>query len=345
MVDMERYSRQIMLDDIGLKGQERIADATVTVVGAGGLGTPVLERLVSMGVGNIKIIDRDFIELSNLHRQYLYTDEDIGCVKADTITKKLSELEPKCNITAINAVVTNGNINDFIKGSDVVVDALDTVKARYVVNRACVLLNIPLVSGGAIATKGQVTSRVDKSSACFECIFPSLDDKNFQSCGTMGVNPAILGMVGSVMVSEIIDIVIGKKPSLSNKLLHIDMSTMDFIKIDVKQSTKCHVCNNKTDKNINKNDDVFIEDLCSRESGKQTFSVGMTNKKIEMVDVIKNCIANNITFINTNHNIVVDIDTIHIQFTRDDGSCIVSAPGDISQNNIKQTYLKLTKKT
>ena len=341
VIDIKRYSRQIMLDDIGLEGQERMADATVTVIGAGGLGTPVLHRLVSMGVGNIKVIDRDFIELSNLHRQYLYTDKDIGHAKVDVITEKLLELEPKCKITAVNAVVTDGNIKNFIKGSDVVVDALDTVRARYSVNNACVSLNIPLVSGGAIMDKGQVVSRDDNSSACFACIFPSLDDKNFQTCGMVGVNPAILGMVGSVMVSEIIKMLVGKKPSLRNKLLHIDMATLDFIKVDVKKAAECPVCNQDNKTNTISND-VFIEDLCSRESGKRAFSVGMTNKNIKISNVIENCIADDVVFINTDQNLVVDIDRVHIQFARDDGSCIVSAPGNVSQDDIEQIYLKLT---
>ena len=144
---MQRYSRQIMLDDIGLDGQQRLMDARVTVVGAGGLGTPILTHLVAMGIGHVTVVDRDTIELTNLHRQTLYSNADIGLAKVDAAASRLKKLNPDVDIKTMPISVNRRSARSVVRDSDVVIDALDSVDARYALNEACVDAGIPFVSG------------------------------------------------------------------------------------------------------------------------------------------------------------------------------------------------------
>ena len=269
--DTQRYSRQIMLDEIGYEGQIKLGNATATVVGAGGLGTPILQRLASMGVGNIRIVDRDTIDLTNLHRQILYRDDDIGEPKVEVAAKRLREMNPSCNVVAIPVSVNNSSAPDIVKGSDVVIDALDSVAARYALNTACIDQSIPFVTGGAVGVSGQVFT-VLPGSACYNCIFPGLSDDMVPSCGIEGVHPAILGMVSSIEVAEAIAVLTGNKPALQNRMLHVDMSSMAFTHTSVKRVPECGICGDEK-RRVNKTTELVVEELCGRDMGKRTFAV------------------------------------------------------------------------
>lgn len=283
--ETQRYSRQIMLDEIGFEGQTKLASSTATVVGAGGLGTPILQRLATMGVGNICIVDRDTIDLTNLHRQILYRDEDIGQPKVEVAAKRLREMNASCNVKAIPASVNQSSAFDIVKGSDVVIDALDSILARYALNEACVDQSIPFVTGGAVGVSGQVFT-VMPDSTCYNCMFPGLSDDVIPSCGIEGVHPSILGMVSSIEVSEAIAVMTGHKPVLHDKILHIDMSTLTFTHTKVARVPECSICGDEKYRRKATINQLSVEELCGRDMGKRTFVVTPAAQSIRLEDVI-----------------------------------------------------------
>jgi len=227
--DLDRYSRQVMLEEIGYQGQLKLKNAKVCVVGVGGLGNPITTRLVAMGVGKVRIVDRDVIELSNLPRQIMFDDSDVGEIKVEVAAKKLQKLNPDVQIEALPISVNDYNAIEVVDGCDVVVDALDSVNARYALNKACVAKKIPFVTGAAVGVSGQVFTVLPKQSACYHCMFPSLDEDSMPTCSIEGVHPSILSIVGGIEVSEAVKIILEKKPSLSEKILHIDLENLDFL--------------------------------------------------------------------------------------------------------------------
>ncbi|MEE8133131.1 MAG: ThiF family adenylyltransferase, partial [Nitrososphaerales archaeon] len=174
--ELERYSRQIMLEGIGYDGQLKLRDARVCVVGVGGLGTPAVSQLTAMGIGHLRIIDRDVVELSNFHRQTLYSDSDIGQVKVEAAAKKLKAMNPNVDIEPMPVSVNEYTALKIVEDCDVVIDGLDSVMARYALNDACLRLKIPYVYGGAIGLLGSACTIIPNETACLRCIFPSLVD-------------------------------------------------------------------------------------------------------------------------------------------------------------------------
>jgi len=199
--DLDRYSRQVMLEEIGYQGQLKLQQAKVCVVGVGGLGNPITTRLVAMGVGTIRIVDRDVIELSNLHRQTLFDDSDVGEIKVEVAEKKLQKLNPNVTIEALPISVNDYTALEVVDGCDLVIDALDSVNARYSLNKACVQKNIPFVTGAAVGMSGQAFTILPKKSACYHCLFPSLDEDSMPTCSIEGVHPSILSIIGGIEVA------------------------------------------------------------------------------------------------------------------------------------------------
>lgn len=222
--DLERYSRQVMLEEIGYEGQLRLKNAKVCVVGIGGLGNPIVSRLVAMGIGKIRIVDRDVVELSNLHRQTMFDESDVGQIKVEAAAKKLKKMNSDVSIEALPVSVNDYTALDIVEGCDVVVDALDSVNARYSLNKACVAKKIPFVTGAAVGVSGQAFTILPNQTACYHCLFPALDEDSMPTCSTEGVHPSILSIIGGIEVAEAVKIVIGKKPSLANRgkiIMHI----------------------------------------------------------------------------------------------------------------------------
>ena len=282
--DLERYSRQVMLEEIGYEGQLKLKNAKVCVVGVGGLGNPIVTRLVAMGVGKIRIVDRDVIELSNLHRQTLFDESDIGQVKVEAAAKKLIKMNSEVLIEALPVSVNDYTAFDVVEGCDVVIDALDSVNARYSLNKACVKKNIPFVTGAAVGVAGQVFTILPNQTACYHCVFPSLDENSMPTCSTEGVHPSILSIVGGIEVAEAIKILIGRTPTLANKLLYIDLDNLDFSSAEFKKVNECTVCGTGKGE-VQPKQDLIIEELCGRNRGKRTFSI--TPTKMMEIDVPK----------------------------------------------------------
>ncbi|MEX0657218.1 MAG: ThiF family adenylyltransferase [Nitrosopumilaceae archaeon] len=274
--DLDRYSRQIMLEEIGYQGQLKLRNAKVCVVGVGGLGNPITTRLVAMGVGRLRIVDRDVIELSNLHRQTMFDESDLGQVKVEVAAKKLQKLNPDVVIESLPVSVNDYTALDVVQGCDVVIDALDSVNARYSLNKACIKNNIPFVTGAAVGVSGQVFTILPKESACYHCMFPSLDEDSMPTCSMEGVHPSVLSIVGGIEVSEAVKIITGKKPSLVNRILHVDLENLDFIFTKTFKVDECPVCGIGKAEIVSKVD-LIVEELCGRNRGKRTFSITPTD--------------------------------------------------------------------
>jgi len=274
--ELDKYSRQVMLEEIGYGGQLKLKNSKVCVVGVGGLGNPITTRLVAMGVGTLRIVDRDVIELSNLHRQTMFDEDDVGQVKVEIAAKKLQKLNPDCKIEALAVSVNDYTALEVVEGCDVVVDALDSVNARYALNKACVKFGIPFVTGAAVGVSGQIFTILPGTSACYHCMFPSLDEDTMPTCSLEGVHPSILSIVGGIEVAEAVKVITGKKPSLSDKILHVDIENLDFTTTRTFKAEECPICGTgKKEEIIQK--ELILEELCGRNHGKRTFSITPTS--------------------------------------------------------------------
>ncbi|MDH3764746.1 MAG: ThiF family adenylyltransferase [Nitrosopumilus sp.] len=274
--ELDKYSRQVMLEEIGYTGQLKLKNAKICVVGTGGLGNPITTRLAAMGVGTLRIVDRDVIELSNLHRQTMFDEDDVGQVKVEVAAKKLQKLNPNCKIEALAVSVNDYTALEVVEGCDVVVDALDSVNARYALNKACVKFGIPFVTGAAVGVSGQIFTILPGTSACYYCMFPSLDEDSVPTCSIEGVHPSILSIVGGIEVSEAVKVVMGKKPSLSDKILHVDIENLDFTSTRTFRADECPICGSgKLEETVR--EELILEELCGRNRGKRTFSITPTS--------------------------------------------------------------------
>jgi adenylyltransferase/sulfurtransferase len=273
--DLQRYSRQIMLDEIGFIGMEKIRKASVCVVGAGGIGNPVLTQLTAMGIGKIKLVDRDVVEISNLHRQHLYTEDNIGQVKVEAARDRLQKINPSVEIEALPISVTKYTAEKIVSGFDIVIDALDSIDARYALNDACIKLGIPLIYAGALGMLGSICTIIPNKSACLRCMFPALDEEDMPTCSTEGVHPSILYLVGGIQVSEAIKIITGQNPTLVDHLLYVDLGDLTFEKIRMFKHDECPSCgmNRKQEFQSPDENGLMIEELCGRDRGKRTYTV------------------------------------------------------------------------
>ncbi|MDH3361943.1 MAG: ThiF family adenylyltransferase [Nitrosopumilus sp.] len=285
--ELDRFSRQVMLEEIGYQGQLKLKNSKVCVVGTGGLGNPITSRLAAMGVGTLRIVDRDVIELSNLHRQTMFDEDDVGQVKVEVAAKKLQKLNPDCNIEALAISVNDYTALEVVEGCDVVIDALDSVNARYALNKACVQFGIPFVTGAAVGVSGQAFTVLPKQSACYYCMFPELDEDTMPTCSIEGVHPSILSIVGGIEVAEAVKIIIGKKPSLSENILHIDLETLDFNSTRTFRAEECPICGTGKLEAIPR-EELILEELCGRNRGKRTYSITPT----KTFDIDVNAVTN-----------------------------------------------------
>ncbi len=274
--ELDKFSRQVMLEEIGYQGQLKLKNAKICVVGVGGLGNPITTRLAAMGVGTLRIVDRDVIELSNLHRQTMFDESDVGQVKVEVAAKKLQKLNPDCKIEALAISVNDYTALEVVEGFDVVIDALDSVNARYALNKACVKLGIPFVTGAAVGVSGQAFTILPKESACYYCMFPELNEDTMPTCSIEGVHPSILSIVGGIEVSEAVKIIIGKKPNLSERILHIDLENLDFTSTRTFRAEECPICGTGKIAVVPK-EELILEELCGRNRGKRTFSITPTS--------------------------------------------------------------------
>jgi len=277
--ELQRYSRQVMLEEIGFEGMEKLRSAKICVVGAGGIGNPVVTQLVAMGVGKLRIVDRDVIEITNLHRQHLYIEEDIGRVKVEAAADRLRKMNPGVEIEPVPTSVTKYTAESIVQGFDLVIDALDSVDARYALNDACIKYNIPLIYAGALGMLGSVTTIIPNKTACLRCLFPALNEEEMPACSTEGVHPSILYLVGGIQVSEAVKIITGQQPTLVNKLMYVDLNELSFEKVQIARQDECPSCG--TTRTINGQQatakELIIEELCGRDRGKRTWTITPAN--------------------------------------------------------------------
>jgi len=236
--EMERYSRQMMIASIGQEGQERLRKARVCIAGAGGLGSISAYYLTAAGVGRIRIVDRDRVELSNLNRQILHTTGDLGEPKVLSALDKLTRLNPHCRVEALQADIDEGNVLEVIGGCQVVIDALDNIRTRRVLNLACVRSRIPLIYGGVETFSGMASTFISGETPCFECLFSHISEDE-RTKGVVGPLPAL---IGSIQALEAMKILLGEPPSLAGTLLYFSGTKMTFQNITVERNSLCPVC-------------------------------------------------------------------------------------------------------
>jgi len=240
---LQRYSRHIILPEVGGKGQKKILRAKVLILGAGGLGCPVGYYLAAAGVGTLGMIDNDTVELSNLQRQIAHNTQRIGVPKVDSAKATFEALNPDVRVIGIRERMTKDNIMDFMKDYDVVVDGSDNFPTRYLVNDACVLLKKPLVSGAILRFEGQVTTIMPGEGHCYRCLFEEMPPAGLvPSCQEAGVIGAIPGVVGSLQAIEVFKLILGKGDVLKNTLLIYDALKTTFRRVRVPKNPECPVC-------------------------------------------------------------------------------------------------------
>ncbi|MBW1698804.1 MAG: HesA/MoeB/ThiF family protein [Deltaproteobacteria bacterium] len=278
--ELNTYARQIVLADIGYDGQLKLRNAKVCLIGLGGLGSQIAPRMVGMGVGQLRMVDRDIVSRSDLHRQYLYDVDSLGRPKVEVAYEKLSRLNPDVELVVCPESLNSTNADEIIGGVDVVLDGLDSPEARYVVNRTCNRLKIPYVFAAAIEAYGNVSTLVPGKSMCLECFMPGLKDEDLPKCGVVGVHPAILGIVTGVQTSEAVRILMGQSPKLIDKILYIDLREMAFDVVELTADENCSVCGAKSTEMIETVSGRFFEETCARD-GQRNFIIS-PRKRIEI---------------------------------------------------------------
>jgi molybdopterin-synthase adenylyltransferase len=239
--EVERYSRQLVLDGWGEAQQRRLRDASVLVVGAGALGSPVAAYLAGAGVGRLGIVDGDDVELSNLHRQFLHFTPEIGQPKAHGAVAKLQLLNPEVMIEPYQVRLDADNAEGLVVGHDLVVDCSDTFTTRYLVNRACCVSGQWLVEGGVVGLSGLVMGIRPGSSACYRCAFPA-PPADAPSCAEAGVLGPAAGVIGSLMALEAMKLLAGLEGALLDAFLQVDLATGDFLRVETARRPHCRDC-------------------------------------------------------------------------------------------------------
>ena len=242
----ERYSRQMMIDQIGEEGQKKLAESSIMVVGAGGLGSPALTYLASAGVGNLGIVDSDTVALSNLNRQFLHNIGDIGRSKADSAKEKLSNLNNEVKIISFNKHLTVQNAKDILNGYDIVLGAVDSFETRFIINKTCVSLGIPYIDGGVDGFSGCVLFSNPPHTPCLNCVFHHTSAGSFAGNSgkkkTIGVLGTTAGVVGTIKANTAILHLLNLPNPLVNKLLMYDGLRQNIDYIEIKRNKDCPVC-------------------------------------------------------------------------------------------------------
>lgn len=241
-----RYSRQIILKEIGLEGQEKLLNAKILVIGAGGLGSPALLYLAAAGIGNIGVADNDAIEISNLHRQIMYTTEDLNKRKVNIVKEKLKKINPDVIVKEYAEKVNEDNIERIIANYDVVIDATDNLSSRYRINDYCYINKIPLVEGAVRGFIGMLTTIVHEKTPCYRCIYPITAENQYieeSKPGVVGMTP---GVIGSLQALEAIKIILGINECLLGRVLIFNGLNLSFNEINIEKKKDCKICSGLT---------------------------------------------------------------------------------------------------
>ena len=239
-----RYSRHILLDEVGIEGQQRLIDAHVLVVGAGGLGSPVALYLAASGVGHITLADHDVVDLTNLQRQIAHSTERVGQPKVASAAQAMHALNPEVRVTALPQKLDTAQLDALVPTVQVVVDCCDNFATRQAVNAACVKHQVPLVSGAAVRLDGQlaVYDARDAKSPCYACIFPPDEAPEEVRCATMGVLAPLVGIVGTMQAMETVKLITGMGSDLVGKLQMLDGRHLEWNTLRLQRNPQCPVC-------------------------------------------------------------------------------------------------------
>ncbi|UCD68038.1 MAG: molybdopterin-synthase adenylyltransferase MoeB [Betaproteobacteria bacterium] len=239
-----RYSRHILLPEIGVDGQQRLLNAHVLLVGAGGLGAPASLYLAASGVGRLTICDPDDVDLTNLQRQIVHFTESVGRKKVESARDTLARINPETSVEIVAERLAGALLESLVEAADLVIDATDNFTTRHAINRACVRFARPLVSGAAIRFDGQISvfDLRDRANACYHCLFPETDDHEEMRCSLMGVFAPLVGIVGSTQAAEALKVLAGTGKSLNGKLLMLDALSMQWRSVRLKKDPACPVC-------------------------------------------------------------------------------------------------------
>lgn len=238
-----RYSRQIMLPQVDVAGQQRLLDSRVLIFGMGGLGSPVAMYLAAAGVGELVLVDFDTVDLSNLQRQILHGSGDIGRPKVESARDTLRELNPEVKVSTVNERLEGEALAEQIRAVDLVIDATDNFATRFMLNDACVAARKPLVSGAAIRMEGQVSvfHNEQEQSPCYRCLYRDEGELE-QTCSTNGVLAPVVGIIGSIQATEALKVLLGIGDTLDGRLLLLDALTMEWRSLKLRKDPACPVC-------------------------------------------------------------------------------------------------------
>lgn len=248
---MKRYSRQLIIPEIGIEGQHKLLNAKVLVIGAGGLGSPVLLYLAAAGVGHVGVIDFDVVDMSNLQRQVLYTEGDVGRSKVECALLKLKSVNSLINVEKNESLITIENALNIMEGYDVVIDTSDNFLTRYLANDASYIRKIPLIYGSMFRLEGQVAVfNLTEYSPCYRCFCPAPPPNDMlPNCSAGGALGALAGLIGCLQVTECIKILLGKGKVLSGKIINVNLMELDFVSLDINKSSTCKLCSNNSIRN------------------------------------------------------------------------------------------------
>lgn len=280
--ELKYYSRQIVMAEMGYSAQIKLKNSNACLLGVGGLGSAASMQLAAMGVGYLRIVDRDVVDLTNLHRQLLYGVDDVGFPKVEAAAKRLRRLNPYITVEPLPLSINENNAEYLVKGMDVVVDGLDSMAARYAINRACVKLGVPYIFGAAITTTGNLSTIVPGETACLECFYGSLDDKKLPKCGVVGVHASLVNVIASLEVSEAIRILTCKQPRLANRLLYFDLDEIEFNEIILSKVEFCPVCGSDSVRSPMSLKKGLVEEICGRGGRKVYIVVPDENLKVNL---------------------------------------------------------------
>ncbi len=241
--ELLRYSKQIMLPQIDVEGQQKIIDSKMLIVGMGGLGSPTALYLAAAGVGHIMIADFDQVELSNLQRQIIHRTSDIGDDKVNSAKVKLLELNPNIKVTIANEIVHTDNLSSLIKDVDIVLDGTDNFESRFEINKACVEFKKPLVSAAVIRLEGQISvfKGYEKDQPCYQCLYSEEGGEN-ESCVQNGVLAPVAGLVGTIQALQAIKVLLDLGEQLCGLLLLVDALDLSFRKVKIVKDSECPIC-------------------------------------------------------------------------------------------------------
>lgn len=254
----------LALKDFSENDMKSIMNTTVTVVGAGGLGSPALRLLTAIGFGKVRIIDRDIVELSNIQRQTIYNTKDIGEPKVEAASTNLKMMNPNVEFDQLCVSIREDNAIDLLRGTDIILDGLDSFKARRAVNRASQELGIPYIFAGAVEYYANLSTFVPGKTGCLNCVMGGAEDNPENTCSQVGVTPTLLSLAAAVEVNEAIKLATGREPTLGNRLMTIDSGSLTFDFFDIGKLDDCPVCSNLGQSAIAKTDEIVVTQLCSQ---------------------------------------------------------------------------------